>query len=352
MLCDRPLAPDPARHAIHSACRRDERAALQPLLHAARLPPDAAAHVLTRARDWAARARARLRTYGGIDALMQEYDLSSEEGVLLMCLAEALLRIPDDATQEALIREKLARGRWSEHLGRSHSVFVNASTWGLTLSGRVVTLDDGAGGGPLAVLERLAARTGERVARVVVRRAMGLLAEHFVAGSTIAGALRRARSQPGLRWSFDCLGEAARGASDVERYFAAYRHAIDAIAAAWPEPASAPERPGISVKLSALHARCEFAQRSRVQTELIPRVQALARAARAANVPLTLDAEEAERLELQLDVFEAVYADHGLAGWNGFGLAVQAYQKRALPVLEWLAPLARRAGRRVPVRLV
>jgi len=352
MLFDRPPASDDARAELRAAWRRDEPAALRPLVAAARLPPAEAERALARARAWATRARARLRAHGGIDALVQEYDLSSEEGVLLMCLAEALLRIPDETTQEALIREKLARGHWSEHLGRSHSVFVNASTWGLTLSGRVVALDDGAGGGPLAVLERLAARAGERVARIAIRRAMVLLAEHFVAGSTIEGALRRARSQPGLRWSFDCLGEAARGASDVERYFAAYRHAIDAVAAAWPESSPTPARPGISIKLSALHPRYEFAQRPRVLAELVPRVAALAQAARAARVPLTLDAEESERLELQLDVFEAVYADRAVGGWDGFGLAVQAYQKRAAPLLEWLAALARRGGRRIPVRLV
>jgi RHH-type transcriptional regulator, proline utilization regulon repressor / proline dehydrogenase / delta 1-pyrroline-5-carboxylate dehydrogenase len=351
MLFDRPIDLDPAKQAIRAAYRQDERAVLLPLLDAAKLAAADGERVAARARARAARARELLQTGGGVEAFMQEYGLSSEEGVLLMCLAEALLRIPDNATQEALIRDKLARGAWSEHLGHSHSTLVNASTWGLILSGRAVTLDADAQG-PAALLERLVARTGETLARVAIRQAMGLLAEHFVAGATIDDALRRAAPQQGVRYSFDCLGEAARCARDVEFYFNAYRHAIHAVGASAPAAGSVFERPGVSVKLSALHPRYEYAKRGRVLAELTPRVAALAQSARDADVGITLDAEEAERLDLSLNIFEAVYRDSRLEGWEGLGLAVQAYQRRALPVLHWLAALARAGRRRIPVRLV
>jgi RHH-type proline utilization regulon transcriptional repressor/proline dehydrogenase/delta 1-pyrroline-5-carboxylate dehydrogenase len=360
MLFDRPNEPKPERGAIGAAYRLKESAALRPLLEAAELPPSDAERVLADGRGRAARARELLESHGGVEAFMREYDLSSGEGVLLMCLAEALLRIPDSATQEALIRDKLARGDWSEHLGHSPSLLVNASTWGLILSGQVVTFDLEAAGEPsreraedyLGVLRRFTARVGEAIARVAIARAMGLLAEHFVAGSTIDDALRRAGQQPGLRYSFDCLGEAARCARDVAFYFDAYRHAIRAVGVWAPAAASVHERPGISVKLSALHPRYEYAQRSRVLAELTPRVLALAQAACEADVGITLDAEEAERLDLSLDVFEAVYRAAALQGWEGLGFAVQAYQRRALPVIEWLASLARAQHRRIPVRLV
>src|SRR5581483_10424456 len=385
MLFDRPIAPDPAKGPIRSAHRLDERAALLPLLGSAELSPADSEHVLSAARARATRARELPASESGIEAFMREYDLSSEEGVLLMCLAEALLRIPDSATQEALIRDKLARGDWSEHLGRSHSLFVNASTWGLIISGRLVALDTALapvalppspapppqggrgleikrGEGVLNVLQRLAARLGEKVARVAIGRAMGVLAEHFVTGSTIEDALQRAEREPGVRYSYDCLGEAARCARDVEVYFAAYRHAINTIGAQAHSTGSVVERPGISgsvferpgvsVKLSALHPRYEYAKRERVLAELTPRVLALAQAARAANVGITLDAEEAERLELSLDIFEAVYRHPSMRGWEEVGLAVQAYQRRAAAVLEWLASLARVEQRRVPLRLV
>jgi RHH-type transcriptional regulator, proline utilization regulon repressor / proline dehydrogenase / delta 1-pyrroline-5-carboxylate dehydrogenase len=351
MLFDRPIEPDPTKDAIHAAYRRDERAALLPLLDAAERSRAEGERVLARARARAARARELLQAGGGVEAFMQEYDLSSEEGVLLMCLAEALLRIPDSATQEALIRDKLARGAWSEHLGQSPSALVNASTWGLILSGRAVTLDPDAQG-PAATLERLVARTGETIARVAIKQAMELLAEHFVAGATIEDALRRTRKHDAPRYSFDCLGEAARCARDVAFYFDAYQHAIGAVGASAPPTGSVFERPGVSVKLSALHPRYEYAQRSRVLAELTPRVAALAARARDADVGITLDAEEAERLDLSLDIFEAVYRDARFQAWEGLGFAVQAYQRRALPVLHWLATLAHAGRRRIPVRLV
>lgn len=348
-----PTSPSTARRAIRDLHRRSETQALEPLLDRAALDDDRAGVVLERARALAAAARVRLERAGGIEALFNEYDLSSEEGVLLMCLSEALLRIPDAPTQERLIRDKLARGQWDAHLGRDRTVFVNASTWGLLLTGRVVHLAAGSDPAPAAVLKRLAARLGESVARLALLEAMGVLARHFVAGADIHDALRRRPEGDALRYSYDCLGEAAHGRHDVERYFNAYREAIAALAASAPKNVTDPfTAPGVSVKLSALHPRFEHAQRERVLAELVPRLLALARDAREAGLQLTVDAEETDRLELTLDVYEAACADPALGDWEGFGLAVQAYQKRAPAVLEWLAGLAGRRGRRMPVRLV
>jgi len=353
LLFDAPLpSPSPARRAIRNLHRRGEAEALAPLLDRAALDETRAHTVLERARTLAGAARARLGRADGIEGLFDEYDLSTDEGVLLMCLAEALLRIPDAPTQERLIRDKLARGQWDAHLGRDRSVFVNASTWGLLLTGRLAHLSAGAGQAPAAVLRRLAARLGENLARRALLQAMGLLARHFVAGAGIRDGLRRRPDGEGVRYSYDCLGEAARGPRDVERYFDAYREAVAAVAASSRGVADPLAAPGVSVKLSALHPRFEHAQRKRVLAELVPRLLALAREARDAGLQLTVDAEEADRLELTLDAYEAAYADASLSGWEGLGLAVQAYQKRAPAVLAWLAELGRQHRRRMPVRLV
>ncbi len=341
----------PSRAAIRAVYRADERATLLPLIEATRLPEAQAAKILARARALAEKARTRLQSHGGIEALMRQYDLSSEEGVLLMCLAEALLRIPDTATRQQLIRDKILRGHWGSHLGQSASLFVNASTWGLTLTGRIVTLAAEEGTAAPAVLARLTARAGQKLVQLALAEAMALLARHFVAGATIEGALHRTREDGG-RYTYDCLGEAALSAQDVETYFNAYRHAITVIAAQQRQPVDPASMPGLSIKLTALHPRYELAQRRRVLRELKPRLLALAHAAHTACIGVTLDAEEADQLELSLDLFEAVYRDPTLAGWDGFGLAVQAYQKRAKPVLEWLVELARAHGQRIPVRLV
>jgi RHH-type transcriptional regulator, proline utilization regulon repressor / proline dehydrogenase / delta 1-pyrroline-5-carboxylate dehydrogenase len=338
---------DDLRQRIRNAYRDAESARLQRLVDFAALSPSQTEAIHKTALRLTNEARQRLAAYHGIEAFFREYDLSSTEGVLLMCLAEALLRIPDKATQEALIQDKLSQGKWDSHLG-STSMWVNASTWGLILTGRVVALPDDEG---VATLKRLVGRLGTNVARRALAQAMAVLARHFVAGATIDDALRR-RAQANTRHSYDCLGEAARRAADVERYFAQYRHAIDAVARLHEKLDDPFKAEGVSIKLSALHPRLEYSQRERVMRELIPRVRALAIAARAGGVQLTLDAEEAHRLELQLDVVEALAQDPALAGWDGLGLAVQAYQKRALPVLEWLADLAHDSKRRFPVRLV
>jgi RHH-type proline utilization regulon transcriptional repressor/proline dehydrogenase/delta 1-pyrroline-5-carboxylate dehydrogenase len=311
--------------------------------------------VQDRARALVEEVRTRQKAVAGMQSFLREYDLSSQEGVLLMCVAEALLRIPDAATADKLIRDKLSQGDWERHVGRNNSLLVNAGTWGMMLTGKLVSLDAVSAGNAGAWLARLAARAGEPVVRVALRQGMKLMAEQFVMGRTIGDALERSRSaeHAAYRHSYDMLGEAAFTAADAERYFAAYEHAIDAIAAHRIEGASSVfQRPGISIKLSALHPRYEYAQRGRVMDELVPRVQSLAERARRGDVGVTLDAEEADRLELSLDIFERVFASSALQGWEGFGLAVQAYQKRSPFAIEWLAEIARRERRRIMVRLV
>jgi RHH-type proline utilization regulon transcriptional repressor/proline dehydrogenase/delta 1-pyrroline-5-carboxylate dehydrogenase len=348
--------PAELRRAVAAAYRTDETAAVARILTTAALPAEISARISRVAGDLVAEARRRRAGKGGIDALLHEYALSTPEGVALMCLAEALLRIPDAATVDRLIRDKLAPADWARHLGHSSSLLVNASTWALMLTGRLVAEEEGGEGGEGdlgGALRRLLARSGEPVVRQAVTAAIRVLARQFVLGRTIGEALERARAseRQGYRHSYDMLGEAARTAADAERYFARYEAAIAAIAA------SVGGRdifaaPGISVKLSALHPRYEEAQRERVQRELGATLTALARQAKAAGIGFTIDAEEAERLDLSLDLLEILASDPALADWDGLGLAVQAYQKRALPLLDWLADLARRSRRRFMLRLV
>ena len=293
-------------------------------------------------------------THGlGIETLLQEYQLNTAEGIALMCLAEALLRIPDAETANRLIRDKLAVGDWERHVGGSASVLVNAATWGLALTGRLLREDDLSQAGLAAALRQIMSRQSEPLMRQAMSTAMRVLGRQFVMGRTIDEALERAstHNEKGWRHSFDMLGEAARTAEDAARYTAAYQGAIEAIGRA--SGSRGPiDGPGISIKLSALHPRYEFAQRSRVMAELVPRLIGLAEAARGWNIGLTVDAEEADRLDLSLDVIEAVSLERSLSGWDGFGLAVQAYQKRALPLIDWLVDLARRRHQRLMVRLV
>ncbi|HEX4896211.1 MAG TPA: bifunctional proline dehydrogenase/L-glutamate gamma-semialdehyde dehydrogenase PutA [Solimonas sp.] len=347
---------DPLRATISSHYLADETALVQRLLGLAELPEARAVAVQAQAADWVRRVRELRSEQSPLDAFMYQYDLSSEEGVLLMCLAEALLRIPDDATAEKLIADKLAQADWESHLGRSDSLFVNASTWGLMLTGRIVKLSPETTGNFRAAINRLIGKSTEPVIRLAIRQAMRMMGSQFVMGRTIDEALKNAQSReqrPYLH-SYDMLGEAALTGADAERYFGAYQGAIAVIGARAGDSrdGSVFTRPSISVKLSALHPRYEIAQRERVLAELAPRLLRLAQLARDQNIGLTVDAEEADRLELSLDLIEAVYPHPSLAGWEGFGLAVQAFQKRALPVIEWLEALVRRVGRRMPVRLV
>jgi RHH-type proline utilization regulon transcriptional repressor/proline dehydrogenase/delta 1-pyrroline-5-carboxylate dehydrogenase len=291
---------------------------------------------------------------GGIDAFLQQYDLSSEEGVLLMCIAEALLRIPDAATADRLIADKITSANWEDHLGESDSLFVNASTWGLMLTGRLLRLDDAAKGNPARYLGKLAGRTGEPVVRAAMRQAMRIMGFQFVMGRTIGEALNRAGSKDNrkFRYSFDMLGEAALTAADAARYFDSYSAAIDSIGDSVESPADVFSAPSISVKLSALHPRYEFSQQDRVMRELVPRVTALAEQAARLGIGITIDAEEADRLEISLDVFQRVFRDRALDGFDGLRLAVQAYQRRATAVIRYLGDLAGDQGCRIPVRLV
>ena len=350
------LIPDtPEGAAIRDAFLADERSTLVALAAQAALDDDGAHAVATQARTWVEAVRSERQAQGGIESFLQQYDLSTPEGVLLMCVAEALLRIPDSATADALIRDKLSRGEWDRHLGASDSLLVNASTWGLMLTGRLARIEHDDARDPRAWYERFVARAGEPVVRVAVRQAMKLMAEQFVLGRTIDEAVERARSpaHAGYRHSYDMLGEAAMTAADAERYLAAYRHAIAVIGqGAAANASSVFERPSISVKLSALHPRYEYAQRARVFGELVPAVVSLARDAREHGIGLTIDAEEAERLELSLELFGRVRGDAGLDGWHGLGLAVQGYQKRARAVVGQVIALAQQTRTRIPVRLV
>jgi RHH-type proline utilization regulon transcriptional repressor/proline dehydrogenase/delta 1-pyrroline-5-carboxylate dehydrogenase len=313
----------------------------------------------SRIRDTAAELVAAVRRNkareGGIDAFLQQYDLSSEEGVLLMCIAEALLRIPDADTADRLIADKITAAKWEEHLGTSESLFVNASTWGLMLTGQLLRIDESARVNPAQMLAKVASRAGEPVVRTAMRQAMRIMGHQFVMGRTIMEALQRSVSKRNrlYRYSFDMLGEAALTEADSRRYFEAYYSAIGEIGAA---PRTAGDdifsAPSISVKLSALHPRYEYTQVDRVLRELAPRVQELAEHAKRSDIAMTIDAEEADRLELSLQVFERVFRDAGLAGYDGLGLAVQTYQRRASDVFGFLEGLAGDVGRRIPVRLV
>ena len=338
---------DPLREAVRRAARMDEEACVAERLDQAALPGATRKRVAAAATRLVEAVRTSAHSHGGLDAFLQEYELSNREGVILMCLAEALLRIPDADTRDRLIRDKIGDADWEEHLGHSRSFFVNASTWALMLTGRLVRLGEDAQD-VAGFVGRLIARSGEPVIREALVQAMRILGQQFVIGRTIEEALERAAEDEamGYRHSFDMLGEAARTMADADRYCAAYERAIRAVSA------GAAKEPGISVKLSALHPRFEPAQRGRVMRELAPRLLDLARLAKDSGVALTVDAEEADRLDLSLEVIAAVSGDPSLKDWDGFGLAVQAYQKRAAPLLEWLAMLARTQRRRFNVRLV
>jgi RHH-type proline utilization regulon transcriptional repressor/proline dehydrogenase/delta 1-pyrroline-5-carboxylate dehydrogenase len=341
--------------AINGSYLAAEETVVRRLSSAARLDPGQRAAVQERALRLVETVRAARPSGGGLDALLRQYHLASREGVVLMCLAEALLRIPDAETADRLIADKVAAGDWEDYLGSSDSLLVNASTWGLMLTGRLVDIDRREIGSMRTWFARLASRIGEPVARSALRQAMRIMGHQFVMGRTIEEALERAggASERAYRYSFDMLGEAAVTRADAERYFERYTAAIAAIGA---DPSSHQEelraRPGISVKLSALHPRYEPAQEQRVLAELAPRLIELVERARNAGISLTVDAEEADRLELSLMLVDAVLGSQASADYEGFGLAVQAYQKRAVAVLEWLAARARELSRRVSVRLV
>ncbi|UYK78628.1 bifunctional proline dehydrogenase/L-glutamate gamma-semialdehyde dehydrogenase PutA [Xanthomonas sacchari] len=356
-----PPAPQALRAAITAAWLKDEAEHVRELLEQARLPAADQARVQALAADLVTRVRARAQDQGAIEAFMRQYDLGSEEGVLLMCVAEALLRIPDQDTADKLIRDKLGDADWKKHMGESDSILVNASTWGLMLTGKLVQINDLTRADVSGAFKRLIGRVGEPVIRLAVRQAMKIMGHQFVMGRTIGEALTRSRKGDNAhyRYSFDMLGEGALTMKDAQRYLDAYRQAIHAIGkhfAAQRQQGGGKDAvfaaPSISIKLSALYPRYEHAKRARVMAELVPGVLELAQLAKSYGIGYTVDAEEADRLELSLDIIEATFSDPSLDGWEGYGLAVQAYQKRTPYTIDFLADLARRVGRRIPVRLV
>jgi RHH-type proline utilization regulon transcriptional repressor/proline dehydrogenase/delta 1-pyrroline-5-carboxylate dehydrogenase len=336
------------RAAITAAYRRPEPECVPLLLGQARMPNPEKIHALAAALVKSLR---ETRKGGGVEGLIQEFSLSSQEGVALMCLAEALLRIPDRATRDALIRDKIARGDWRSHMGESPSLFVNAATWGLMLTGKLVAVNSEQS--LSRALTRLIGKGGEPLIRKGVNIAMRMMGEQFVSGQTISEALANNRKMEakGFSYSYDMLGEAATTSADADRYFASYEQAIHAIGKA-AAGRGIYQGPGISIKLSALHPRYSRAQRDRVMTELLPRVHALTRLARSYDIGLNIDAEEADRLEISLDLLEALCFDPELEGWNGIGFVIQAYQKRAPFVIDYVIDLARRSRHRLMIRLV
>lgn len=341
----------PLRDAITSAYRLDETVAVQQLASTLHFNPEQKSNIETLARRLITEVRADRSKSSGVDALMHEFSLSSEEGIALMCLAEALLRIPDNATRDKLIRDKLSDGNWKSHVGNSPSMFVNAAAWGLVLTGKLTAnINENSLG---SILTRLLQKGGEPFIRMGVNYAMKMLGEQFVTGQTIGEALAngKERERLGYRFSFDMLGEAAMTADDAQRYFNDYVTAIHAIGKD-AKGRGVYDGNGISVKLSAIHPRYFRSQHQRVMNELLPKLKELFLLAKEYDIGLNIDAEEAHRLELSLDLMERLVSDPDLAGFNGIGFVVQAYQKRCPFVIDYLIDLARRNNQKLMIRLV
>jgi RHH-type proline utilization regulon transcriptional repressor/proline dehydrogenase/delta 1-pyrroline-5-carboxylate dehydrogenase len=343
------MTPDAKMPQFTAPYAPDDGTIASRLLGAAGLRPEQDARIDRTATRLIGAIRTADDRFGGVEDMLREFALSTKEGLALMVLAEALLRVPDARTADQFIEDKLGQGDFVHHETKSSAFLVNASAWALGMSARVIQ----PGETPRGTIGRLAKRLGVPAVRAATRQAMRLMGSHFVLGETIEAALERARPHsPHIpRYSFDMLGEAARTAEDAKRYFRSYASAIDAIGrGAGEQPL--PDRPGISVKLSALHPRFEAVSHARVMAELVPLLTELAQQAKASDLNFTVDAEEAERLELSLDVIAAAFSDASLAGWDGFGLAIQAYQKRAEAVIDHVDDLARGLNRRMMVRLV
>ncbi len=351
----KPPSPDSLedlRQTIRDHGTWPEDRAVQRLLHGLELTGGARHRAVAVAVKLVEGARARRDERAFLDAFLQEFGLSNQEGIALMCIAEALLRIPDDVTADRLIAEKLASGDWSAHAGQSESLFVNASTWGLMLTGGILDLDTSIKTDAAGWMRKLTRKAGEPLVRLAVRRAMKIIGGEFVVGRSIEEALARsARESEVALCSFDMLGEGARTLQDAARYLKSYQHAIKVIGSTAAGRA-VHEVSSISIKLSALEPRYSLLQRERVMQRLVPQVQELARQSARLGIQLTIDAEEADRLDLSLDVIEALAKDPTTKEWPGLGLAVQAYGKRALEVIDWVAAVARQHGRRMTIRLV
>lgn len=354
MLDKRSLqAPQGLRALINDVYRAPELDVVMGLIEQAYLDDASVGSIRNLATRLVEQVRAMRKKSTGIDSFLTQYALSSEEGIALMCLAEALLRVPDNPTIDNLIKDKIADADWKSHHGQSESFFVNATTWALMLTGKVLSPEK-AGSNLSKTVLKLVNRSGEGVVRMAAEKAMRIMSKQFVMGRNIEEALERAKKKEalGYRYSYDMLGEAAITTLDAERYLVAYRDAIEAIGRKVAPQTDLYQRAGISIKLSALHPRYNESQHERVLQELSPKLLSLAQLAKKYGIALTIDAEESERLDLSLDVIEQVFNDDSLDDWNGFGLAVQSYQKRAFYVLDWVATLARNKKRRMMVRLI
>ncbi|MBU3071502.1 bifunctional proline dehydrogenase/L-glutamate gamma-semialdehyde dehydrogenase PutA [Aestuariicella sp. G3-2] len=363
-----PLAE--ARRRVNDYYRRDEVDVVKHLLESFDMTEESRVRVEAQARHWVEHIRESSSLNSHVDEFLNEFSLSTDEGVALMCLAEALLRVPDSYTMDRLICDKLSGGNWSSHLGQRESFFVNASTWGLLLTGKFTAytapedLSCEAVGDQVQsfwhhTLTTTLRRLGAPVIRAALRTAMQVMGTHFVVGKNMADALERGKQleAKGYRFSYDMLGEGARNQADAERYWQRYRDAIELLGKEETknssyDGANPVASSGISVKLSALHPRYQLAQRSRVMEELVPKLKQLVLLAKHHNIGLTVDAEEANRLDLSLDIFEQVFKDPDLDGWQGLGLAIQAYQKRALVLIDWALALAQQVERKIVIRLV
>jgi RHH-type transcriptional regulator, proline utilization regulon repressor / proline dehydrogenase / delta 1-pyrroline-5-carboxylate dehydrogenase len=345
-------SPEALRQTIRDHGSWPEERAVKRLLHTLELTGGARHRAVTVAMGLVEGARERRAERPFLDAFLQEFGLSNQEGIALMCIAEALLRIPDDVTADRLIAEKLKSGDWSSHSGRSESLFVNASTWGLMLTGGILDLDPSIKTDADGWMRKLTRKAGEPLVRLAVRRAMRIIGGEFVVGRTIEEALERSAREADVGLcSFDMLGEGARTLQDAARYLKSYQHAIEVIGSTAAGRA-VHDVSSISIKLSALEPRYGLLQRERVMQRLVPQVLDLARQAARLGIQLTIDAEEADRLDLSLDVIEALAKDSVTRDWPGLGLAVQAYGKRALGVIDWVAATAQHCGRKMTVRLV
>jgi len=342
------------RRPLQEAFLADETKCVSRLLNQLNFTQEETRNIQRRAYRLVDNVRKNNENRGGLNAFLQEYDLSSREGVVLLCLAEALLRIPDSDTADMLIRDKLLTANWEQHLGSSASWFVNASTWGLMLTGRLITVEIPSKIDAPKTVNNLLSRLSEPVIRAALKEAMRILGNQFVMGSTIDEALKRSRSRENkiFQYSFDMLGEAAISQHDADRYFSVYLNAIKVLAGQRDNNKNIYNAPNVSVKLSALHPRFEFSQRQRIHTELIPKMKMLAEAASQANISLTIDGEEADRLDPTLDVIEAILSDAKFSSWPGLGMVVQAYQKRAIALVGWIDEVTQFYQRKMLVRLV
>lgn len=340
---------------LNDAYHLDENQSVAEHLSLIQMTADGKTRIKNRARNLIQNVRDNRKRFGGVDKFLNEFGLTTKEGIALMCLAEALLRIPDSATADKMIRDKIGGAEWDKHLGKTSDLFVNASTWALMLTGKVIADVDAEDKDMTvgAFAGKMVSKLGEPVVRQAMLHAMKIMGQQFVMGRTIEEALDNGREaeKNGYRHSYDMLGEGARTAEDAGRYFAAYEMAIDKIGKA-SAGRDVNDAPGISVKLSALHPRYEYANREKCVPDLAAKLLALARKCAHYNIGMTVDAEEAHRLEISLDIIESVFTDTSLKGWDGFGLAIQSYQKRCTRVIDRLADMADTSGRRMMVRLV